>query len=131
MAVVFFYEGEREIDACGDARGGVDVAVAEVDGIAADLDVGVLAGEAVAELPVSDGFFTVEESSLGEQEGAGADGGDAAGTFGGFGDPLDEWRIVDAALRPRASGDDEGVDRAGAVLKWDGVAEVDAAIGAQ
>ena len=113
VAMVFFDEGEGEIDAGGDAGGGVDGAVAEIDGVGFDVDGGELAGEAVAEVPVGDGLAVVEEACGGEEEGSGADGGDAAGAGGGGGDPGEVGGVVGAGFGSGAAGDEEGVDWAG------------------
>ena len=129
VAVVFFDEGEGEVHAGGDACGGVDGAVAEVDGVGLDVDGGEFSGEAVAEVPVGDGLTAVEEACGGEEEGSGADGGDAAGAGGGFGDPGDVGGVVGAGFGSRAAGDEEGVDFSGDFGEGDGVGEGEAAVG--
>ena len=47
-------------------------------GVGLDLHGGELAGEAVAEVPVGDGLFAIEQAGGGEEKGSSADGGDAA-----------------------------------------------------
>ena len=79
VAVVFFDKCKCEVDAGGDACGGVDRSVAEEDGVGCDLDGGELAREAVAEVPVGYGLLAVEEAGCGEEKGSGADGGYATG----------------------------------------------------
>jgi hypothetical protein len=129
MAVVFFDEGEGEVDSCGDAGGGVDAAVAEVDWVGFDVNGGELAGEAVAEVPVGDGVASVEKAGGGEGEGSGADGGYAAGASGGFGDPGEVGGVVGAGFGSGAAGDEEGVDLAGDFGEGDGVGEGEASVG--
>jgi hypothetical protein len=131
VAVVLFDEGKGEVDAGGDAGRGVDGAIAEEDGVGLDLDGGEVAGEAVAEVPVSDCMTAIEEARGGEGEGSGADGGDAAGAGCGFGDPGEEVGVIGAAFGSGASGDEEGVDAAGELGEGDGVGEGEAAISAQ
>lgn len=129
VAVVFFDESEGEVDAGGDAGGGVDAAIAEIDGVGLDVDGGEFAGEAVAEVPVGDGLAAVEEAGGGEREGSGADGGDAAGAGGGGGDPRDVGGVVGAGFGAGAAGDEEGVDLAGDFGEWNGVGEGEASVG--
>ena len=129
VAMIFFDEGQGEVDTGGDAGGGVDAAVAEVDGVGLDVDGGELAGEAVAEVPVGDGLAAVEEAGGGEEEGSGADGGDAAGAGGGFADPGYVGGVVGAGFGSWAAGDEEGVDLAGDFVEGDGVGECEASVG--
>ena len=129
VAMVFFDERKGEVNTGGDAGGGVGGAVAEVDGVGLDVDERKLAGEAVAEVPMSDGLFAVEKAGGGEDEGSGADGGDAAGALRGGVGPREEVGVVVAAFGSGAADDEESVDGAGDFMEGDGVAERDAAAG--
>ena len=72
----FGSNSESEVDACDDAATGDAVAVFD-NAICGDFNAQVC--ELVAEEPVGGSFVTVEKSGGGEDEGAGADGGDALG----------------------------------------------------
>ena len=68
-AHVVFDQGEREVDAGGDARRGGDVPVPDEDRIRLDADPRVPGGERGAVGPVGGHPPPVEQPGLGEQEG--------------------------------------------------------------
>jgi hypothetical protein len=77
VPVIFFDQGEREVDAGGDTCRCVDRAVAQVNWLGPHNDFGVFLGKTVAEVPVRNGLLPVEETCLCENECAGTDGCDA------------------------------------------------------
>ena len=79
FACEFGSNGEGKVDACGDTAAGDAVAVFD-NAICGDFNAQVC--ELVAEEPVGGGFVAIEQSGGGEDEGAGADGGDVLGGLG-------------------------------------------------
>src|ERR1700738_848411 len=77
VPVIFFDQGEREVDAGGDTCRCVDRAVAQVNWLGPHNDFGVFLGKTVAEVPVRNGLLPVEETCFCEKECAGTDGCDA------------------------------------------------------
>ncbi len=73
-AEVLLGECQREIHSRRDAGRGVDVAVADEDGVGIDVDVRIALGQPGAARPMSCRPAPVEQARLGEQEGPGADG---------------------------------------------------------
>ena len=110
VSVIFFDQGEREVNAGGDTCRCVDRAVAQIDRLGPHNNFRVFPGKAVTEVPVRNGLLPVEETCFREQECAGADGRDATRLSCGFRDPGDEVGIVTAAFCAGASGDYKSVD---------------------
>ncbi|CAM5496372.1 hypothetical protein SNARM312S_03373 [Streptomyces narbonensis] len=109
-AEVLLDQGEREVDAGGDAGGGGEAAVPDEDGVRVHVDLRIAAGEVVAGDPVGRHPVPVEESGLGEEQRPGADGDQASGPRGVRAQPVDEGRV--GRPGPLAARDDEGVRRA-------------------
>jgi hypothetical protein len=76
VSVVFFDQGEREVNACCDTCRCVDRAVAHIDRFGPHNDLWVFPGETVAEVPVRNGLLPVEGTCFCEKECAGTDGCD-------------------------------------------------------
>ena len=114
--VVVLDEGERHVDAGGDAGRRPHVAVAGPDRIGVDVDVGVLGGEALGAGPVGRRPPAVEETGGGEQERAAADTDDAPGAGGEVGDRGDEVGVVAGPVAGAVpAGHEQRVDRPAAV----------------
>ena len=77
VSVIFFDQGEREINASRDTCRCVDRAVAQIDGLGPHNDFWIFPGETVAEAPVRNRLPPVEQASFCEKECAGADRCDA------------------------------------------------------
>jgi hypothetical protein len=99
-AEVLLDQGERQVDAGGDARGRGDVAVTDEDGIGVDVDGRVVAGQGVAVGPVRGGAAAVEQSGVREQHGAGADGDQPLGARSVSAQPVGQPRIGPAGSLP-------------------------------
>lgn len=80
--MVLLQEGQGEVDARGDAGGGVGGAVPDEDRVRFDAGPGVAAGQQRRVLPVRRGAPAVEQARGPQQEGAGTDGRDPAGPGG-------------------------------------------------
>lgn len=110
-AVVLLHEREGQVDSGGDSGGGGQPAVAYEDRVRVDLDGRVAAGEVLADRPVRGHPVSVQQSGLGEQQCAGADGDEPFGVRRVLAQPVHERRVgVAGAL---AAGDEEGVGRFG------------------
>ncbi len=77
VPVIFFDQGQREVDPGGDTCRCVDRAVAQVNWLGPHNDFGVFPGKTIAEAPVRNGLLPVEEARFCKKERAGTDGGDA------------------------------------------------------
>jgi len=77
VSVIFFDQGEREVNAGCDTCRCVDRAVAQIDRLGPHNDFWVFLGETVAEVPVRNGLLPVKETRFCEKECAGTNGCDA------------------------------------------------------
>ena len=77
VSVIFFDEGEREINASRDTCRCVDRAVAQIDRLRPHNDFWVFPCETVAEVPVRDSLPPVKQTCLCEHECARTDRGNA------------------------------------------------------
>jgi plasmid stabilization system protein ParE len=75
-AAILLDQGQRQIDAGGDAGGSVDVPVADEDGVRHHLRLREQRCELRRRRPVRGGAASVEQAASAQQEGAGADAGD-------------------------------------------------------
>ena len=110
VALVLLDQREREVDAGGDAGGGEDAPVPDVDRVRVDGHGGEAAAQRRGVLPVRGGPAALQQPGAAERERAGADGRDPARVRGQVRDRPDErdgGPAVDEAL---AAGHDEGVD---------------------
>lgn len=110
-AVVLLHEGEREVDAGGDARRGGQPAVAHEDRFGVHLDRRVVTGEHLAERPVGGHAVAVELPGPGEEQRAGTDGDQLPRARGVRTQPVDQRRVGGAG--PGPAGDEEHVRHAG------------------
>jgi hypothetical protein len=131
VPVIFFHEGQGEVDACSDASRRIGRAITQINWIGANFDLWELTRETIAEVPMGHGAFSIQESSGRQDKGAGADGGNAPGSCRRGRDPGEVGLIVDSALCAGSPGNDEGVDRSGDLLKWDRTAKGDPAVGSK
>lgn len=130
-AQVVLHERERQVHTGGDAGGGPDVAVLHEDRVGVHPHGGVRLGEEVAPLPVGGGPPAVEQAHRGEQERAGAHGGDPAGLAGEPTDLGEQLPVAQRLAGAAAAGDDERVDRPGHVGQRPVGHHPEAAVGAQ
>ena len=112
VSVVVGDEGQREVDAGGDAGRGPHVAVADVDGVGVDGDTLVAVLEEPARVPVSGRPTTLQQAGGGEDEGAGADRGDATCIGGEPTHVMKQLLIQDRGVHARTAGHDQRVDGA-------------------
>lgn len=110
-AVVALDHVQAQVHAGGGAGGGQDLAVVDEQDVGVDVDGGVAAREQAGGFPVGGGLEAVEDAARGQDEGAGADGGDA-GTLGvGVADQVEDV-VRDTVGRVGQARDDEGVGAA-------------------
>jgi len=108
-AQVVLEQGQGQVNAGGDAGRGPEGAIPDVDRVWLDADGGVAAGEVGALEPVRCRSAVVEETGFGQQEGAGADGGDSAGVAGAGADPVDQGWVLGGSGYAGAAGNQQGV----------------------
>src|SRR6202521_2841390 len=101
---------ESHIHARGDAGRG-DHAIVDHAAVTDDDDALAESRELVVRRPVGGGAASLEQSRLGEQEGAGADAGNALGAPGGVADPTEDVGVAEQGAGAQATGDDQQVDR--------------------
>src|SRR5258707_13742899 len=70
VPVIFFDQGQREVDPGGDTCRCVDRAVAQVNWLGPHNDFGVFPGKRIAEAPVRNGLLSVLEGRFFEKESA-------------------------------------------------------------
>ena len=109
-------ERQGEVDAGGDARGGPDVAVPDVDGVGVDGDTRVAVVEQLACGPVRGRPTTLQQPGGGEDEGARAHGGDPAGVGREPPYVVQELLVRARGVHAGAAGDHQRVDGADDVL---------------
>ena len=77
VPVIFFDQGEREVNAGCDTSRCIDRALAQIDRLGPYPDFRVFPGETIAKLPMRNGLFPVEETCFCEKECASTDRCDA------------------------------------------------------
>ncbi len=112
---VLLDQGKGEVHAGGDAGGGPDRTVIDVDRLGVDVDLWVAAGQLRGGGPVGGGAAAVEQAGGGQGEGAGADGGYAACAAGTQSDPVQCRAVAAERVAAGATGDDQSVNRKGRV----------------
>jgi len=129
VSVIFFDQGEREVDPGGDTCRCVNRAITQVNWLGPHHDFGVFLGKTVAGVPMCNGLLPVELRRPASARRNAPVQMDATRLPCDFRDPGDEVGIVTAALCAGTARDYKGVD--GTVDGGDGscIGEHDAAIG--
>src|SRR5579872_7286225 len=109
MSIVFFYKGQREVDAGRYSAGGVYIAVARIKWIGVHFDCGIPELELLTEFPVSGGLFAIQDTRFGQCIRAYTNRPDAA--YFGI-DVLQPFKEGMSALQlhPGETSDDQGID---------------------
>ena len=110
-AQVLFHERERQIDAGRHPGRGPNRTVAHEDRIGLDAHRGKAPRELGAVLPMGRRAPPVQHARGGEQERAGADGGDAARLRRPLPHPIDQRRVLGRRLGALAAGDEQRIQR--------------------
>ena len=106
-----FDQRQGQIHPGGDTGRGEDISIPDKDRVALDVNIRIAGSQRFTVVPMCHGAPTVENSGLGQQEGAGTHADDALSPACGAGDPADGRAIGGGGRHAFAADADQGVKR--------------------